>query len=108
MPSDGYIAVKKQLKKLQKETDKMIELLKTFNYRDSRNSETTIDYYHQNFSDEFIDKYLREIQECEIRSLCKTKPQFDFTYLENDIILSTIEGGSIDEIVQTALIKYKI
>lgn len=43
----------------------------------------------------------------EINALCKNKPEFDFTYLENDIILATIDGESVDEIVKNALIKYK-
>lgn len=37
----------------------------------------------------------------------KNKPEFDFTYLENDIILATIDGESVDEIVKNALTKYR-
>ena len=60
-----------------------------------------------NLVDKYIDNYLKRIEEFEINKLCKNKPKFDFTYLENDIILATIEGESIDEIVKNALTKYR-
>ena len=50
---------------------------------------------------------LKQIERFEIDQLCENKPKFDFTYLENDIILATIDGESVDEIVKNALTKYR-
>lgn len=106
MPSDNYIALKKQLKKLQKETDKALELINK-HYNNSDNRIVRIGYEHDGYTDKYIDNYLKRIEEFEINKLCKNKPKFDFTYLENDIILATIEGESIDEMVKNALTKYR-
>lgn len=107
MPSDNYIALKKQLKKLQKETDKTLELINE-HYNDNLDQRIVrIDYEHDGYTDKYIDNYLKRIEEFEINKLCKNKPKFDFTYLENDIILATIEGESIDEMVKNALTKYR-
>lgn len=106
MPSDNYVALKKQLKKLQKETDKALEIINK-HYNNSDNRIVRISYEHDGYTDKYIDNYLKQIEEFEINKLCKNKPKFDFTYLENDIILATIEGESIDEIVKNALTKYR-
>ena len=106
MPSDNYVALKKQLKKLQKETDKALEIINK-HYNNSDNRIVRIGYEHDGYTDKYIDNYLKRIEEFEINKLCKNKPKFDFTYLENDIILATIEGESIDEIVKNALTKYR-
>lgn len=106
MPSDNYVALKKQLKKLQKETDKALEIINK-HYNNSDNRIVRIGYNHDSYTDKYIDNYLKRIEEFEINELCKNKPKFDFTYLENDIILATIEGESIDEIVKNALTKYR-
>ena len=106
MPSDNYIALKKQLKKLQKETDKALEIINK-HYNNSDNRIVRIGYNHDSYTDKYIDEYLKQIEEFEINKLCKNKPKFDFTYLENDIILATIEGESIDEMVKNALTKYR-
>lgn len=106
MPSDNYVALKKQLKKLQKETDKALEIINK-HYNNSDNRIVRISYEHDGYTDKYIDNYLKRIEEFEINKLCKNKPKFDFTYLENDIILATIEGESIDEIVKNALTKYR-
>lgn len=107
MPSDNYIALKKQLKKLQKETDKALELINE-HYNDNLDQRIVrIGYEHDGYTDKYIDNYLKRIEEFEINKLCKNKPKFDFTYLENDIILATIEGESIDEIVKNTLTKYR-
>lgn len=107
-PSDGYLEVLKQFRKLQKETDKMIELINKYNYQDTPSPATSINYEHQSFSDQFIDRYMNRIKNLEIQRLSKDQPKFNFTYLENDIILSTINSNSIDEIIQSALKKYKV
>ena len=106
MPSDNYIALKKQLKKLQKETDKALELINK-HYNNSDNRIVRIGYNHDSYTDKYIDECLKQIERFEIDQLCENKPKFDFTYLENDIILATIEGESIDEIVKNALTKYR-
>lgn len=106
MPSDNYIALKKQLKKLQKETDKALEIINK-HYNNSDNRIVRIGYNHDSYTDKYIDEYLKQIERFEINQLCENKPKFDFTYLENDIILATIEGESIDEIVKNALTKYR-
>lgn len=106
MPSDNYIALKKQLKKLQKETDKALEIINK-HYNNSDNRIVRIGYNHDSYTDKYIDECLKQIERFEINKLCKNKPKFDFTYLENDIILATIEGESIDEIVKNALTKYR-
>lgn len=106
MPSDNYIALKKQLKKLQKETDKALELINK-HYNNSDNCIVRIGYDHDSYTDKYIDEYLKRIEGFEIDQLCKNKPKFDFTYLENDIILATIDGESVDEIVKNALTKYR-
>ena len=105
MPSDNYIALKKQLKKLQKETDKALELINK-HYNNSDNCIVRIGYDHDSYTDKYIDEYLKRIEGFEIDQLCENKPKFDFTYLENDIILATIDGESVDEIVKNALTKY--
>lgn len=106
MPSDNYVALKKQLKKLQKETDKALEIINK-HYNNSDNRIVRISYEHDGYTDKYIDNYLKRIEEFEINKLCKNKPKFDFTYLENDIILATIDGESVDEIVKNALTKYR-
>ena len=103
MPSDNYIALKKQLKKLQKETDKALELINE-HYNDNLDQRIVrIGYEHDGYTDKYIDNYFLKIFEF----LLYYKPKFDFTYLENDIILATIEGESIDEMVKNALTKYR-
>ena len=106
MPSDNYVALKKQLKKLQKETDKALEIINK-HYNNSDNRIVRIGYNHDSYTDKYIDEYLKQIERFEIDQLCENKPKFDFTYLENDIILATIDGESVDEIVQNALTKYR-
>lgn len=106
MPSDNYVALKKQLKKLQKETDKALEIINK-HYNNSDNRIVRIGYDHDSYTDKYIDEYLKRIERFEIDQLCENKPKFDFTYLENDIILATIDGESVDEIVKNALTKYR-
>lgn len=106
MPSDNYIALKKQLKKLQKETDKALEIINK-HYNNSDNRIVRIGYNHDSYTDKYIDECLKQIEKFEIDQLCENKPKFDFTYLENDIILATIDGESVDEIVKNALTKYR-
>lgn len=106
MPSDNYVALKKQLKKLQKETDKALEIVNK-HYNNSDNRIVRIGYDHDKYTDKYIDEYLKRIERFEIDQLCKNKLEFDFTYLENDIILATIDGESVDEIIKNALIKYR-
>ena len=106
MLSDNYVALKKQLKKLQKETDKALEIINK-HYNNSDNRIVRISYDHDSYTDKYIDEYLKRIERFEIDQLCKNKPEFDFTYLENDIILATIDGESVDEIVKNALTKYR-
>ena len=97
MPSDNYVALKKQLKKLQKETDKALEIINK-HYNNSDNRIVRIGYNHDSYTDKYIDECLKQIERFEIDQLCENKPKFDFTYLENDIILATIDGESVDEI----------
>lgn len=106
MPSDNYVTLKKQLKKLQKETDKALEIINK-HYNNSDNRIVRIGYDHDSYTDKYIDEYLKRIERFEINQLCENKPKFDFTYLENDIILATIDGESVDEIVKNALTKYR-
>lgn len=106
MPSDNYVALKKQLKKLQKETDKALEIINK-HYNNSDNRIVRISYNHDSYTDKYIDECLKQIERFEIDELCENKPKFDFTYLENDIILATIDGESVDEIVKNALTKYR-
>lgn len=106
MSSDNYVALKKQLKKLQKETDKALEIINK-HYNNSDNRIVRIGYNHDSYTDKYIDECLKQIERFEIDQLCKNKPKFDFTYLENDIILATIDGESVDEIVKNALTKYR-
>lgn len=106
MPSDNYVALKKQLKKLQKETDKALEIINK-HYNNSDNRIVRIGYNHDSHTDKYIDECLKQIERFEIDQLCENKPKFDFTYLENDIILATIDGESVDEIVKNALTKYR-
>jgi len=106
MPSDNYVALKKQLKKLQKETDKALEIINK-HYNNSDNRIIRIGYNHDSYTDKYIDECLKQIERFEIDQLCENKPKFDFTYLENDIILATIDGESVDEIVKNALTKYR-
>lgn len=106
IPSDNYVALKKQLKKLQKETDKALEIINK-HYNNSDNRIVRIGYNHDSYTDKYIDEYLKQIERFEIDQLCENKPKFDFTYLENDIILATIDGESVDEIVKNALTKYR-
>lgn len=106
MPSNNYVALKKQLKKLQKETDKALEIINK-HYNNSDNRIVRIGYNHDSYTDKYIDEYLKQIERFEIDQLCENKPKFDFTYLENDIILATIDGESVDEIVKNALTKYR-
>ena len=106
MPSDNYVALKKQLKKLQKETDKALEIINK-HYNNSDNRIVRIGYNHDSYTDKYIDECLKQIERFELDQLCKNKPKFDFTYLENDIILATIDGESVDEIVKNALTKYR-
>lgn len=106
MPSDNYVTLKKQLKKLQKETDKALEIINK-HYNNSDNRIVRIGYDHDSYTDKYIDEYLKRIERFEIDQLCENKPKFDFTYLENDIILATIDGESVDEIVKNALTKYR-
>lgn len=106
MPSDNYVALKKQLKKLQKETDKALEIINK-HYNNSDNRIVRIGYNRDSYTDKYIDEYLKQIERFEIDQLCENKPKFDFTYLENDIILATIDGESVDEIVKNALTKYR-
>ena len=106
MPSDNYVALKKQLKKLQKETDKALEIINK-HYNNSDNRIVRIGYNHDSYTDKYIDECLKQIERFEIDQLCENKPKFDFTYLENDIILATIDGESVDEIVRNALTKYR-
>lgn len=106
MPSDNYVTLKKQLKKLQKETDKALEIINK-HYNNSDNCIVRIGYDHDSYTDKYIDEYLKRIERFEIDQLCENKPKFDFTYLENDIILATIDGESVDEIVKNALTKYR-
>lgn len=106
MPSDNYVALKKQLKKLQKETDKALEIINK-HYNNSDNRIVRIGYNHDSYTDKYIDECLKQIKRFEIDQLCENKPKFDFTYLENDIILATIDGESVDEIVKNALTKYR-
>lgn len=106
MPSDNYVALKKQLKKLQKETDKALEIINK-HYNNSDNRIVRIGYNHDSYTDKYIDERLKQIERFEIDQLCENKPKFDFTYLENDIILATIDGESVDEIVKNALTKYR-
>ena len=106
MPSNNYVTLKKQLKKLQKETDKALEIINK-HYNNSDNRIVRIGYNHDSYTDKYIDEYLKQIERFEINQLCENKPKFDFTYLENDIILATIEGESIDEMVKNALTKYR-
>ena len=96
----------KQLKKLQKETDKALEIINK-HYNNSDNRIVRIGYNHDSYTDKYIDECLKQIERFEIDQLCKNKPKFDFTYLENDIILATIDGESVDEIVKNALTKYR-
>lgn len=81
MPSDNYVALKKQLKKLQKETDKALEIINK-HYNNSDNRIVQISYNHDSYTDKYIDEYLKRIERFEIDQLCKNKPEFDFTYLE--------------------------
>ena len=104
--SDNYVALKKQLKKLQKETDKALEIINK-HYNNSDNRIVRIGYNHDSYTDKYIDECLKQIERFEIDQLCENKPKFDFTYLENDIILATIDGESVDEIVKNALTKYR-
>lgn len=106
MPSDNYVALKKQLKKLQKETDKALEIINK-HYNNSDNRIVRIGCNHDSYTDKYIDECLKQIERFEIDELCENKPKFDFTYLENDIILATIDGESVDEIVKNALTKYR-
>ena len=106
MPSDNYVALKKQLKKLQKETDKALEIINK-HYNNSDNRIVRIGYNHDSYTDKYIDECLKQIERFEIDQLCENKPKFDFTYLENHIILATIDGESVDEIVKNALTKYR-
>lgn len=106
IPSDNYVALKKQLKKLQKETDKALEIINK-HYNNSDNRIVRISYNHDSYTDKYIDERLKQIERFEIDQLCENKPKFDFTYLENDIILATIDGESVDEIVKNALTKYR-
>lgn len=106
IPSDNYVALKKQLKKLQKETDKALEIINK-HYNNSNNRIVRIGYNHDSYTDKYIDECLKQIERFEIDQLCENKPKFDFTYLENDIILATIDGESVDEIVKNALTKYR-
>lgn len=106
MPSDNYVTLKKQLKKLQKETNKALEIINK-HYNNSDNRIVRIGYNHDSYTDKYIDEYLKQIERFEIDQLCENKPKFDFTYLENDIILATIDGESVDEIVKNALTKYR-
>ena len=106
MPSDNYVALKKQLKKLQIETDKALEIINK-HYNNSDNRIVRIGYNHDSYTDKYIDECLKQIERFEIDQLCENKPKFDFTYLENDIILATIDGESVDEIVKSALTKYR-
>lgn len=106
MPSDNYVALKKQLKKLQKETDKALEIINK-HYNNSDNRIVRIGYNHDSYTDKYIDECLKQIERFEIDQLYENKPKFDFTYLENDIILATIDGESVDEIVKNALTKYR-
>lgn len=106
IPSDNYVALKKQLKKLQKETDKALEIINK-HYNNSDNRIVRIGYNHDSYTDKYIDECLKQIERFEIDQLCENKPKFDFTYLENDIILATIDGESVDEIVKNALTKYR-
>lgn len=106
MPSNNYVTLKKQLKKLQKETDKALEIINK-HYNNSDNRIVRIGYDHDSYTDKYIDEYLKRIERFEIDQLCENKPKFDFTYLENDIILATIDGESVDEIVKNALTKYR-
>ena len=106
MPSDNYVALKKQLKKLQKETDKALEIINK-HYNNSDNRIVRIGYNHDSYTDKYIDECLKQIERFEIDQLCENKPKSDFTYLENDIILATIDGESVDEIVKNALTKYR-
>ena len=106
MPSDNYVALKKQLKKLQKETDKALEIINK-HYNNSDNRIVRIGYNHDSYTDKYIDECLKQIERFEIDQLCENKPKFDFAYLENDIILATIDGESVDEIVKNALTKYR-
>lgn len=106
MPSDNYVALKKQLKKLQKETDKALEIINK-HYNNSDNRIVRIGYNHDSYTDKYIDECLKQIERFEIDQLCENKPKFDFTHLENDIILATIDGESVDEIVKNALTKYR-
>lgn len=106
MPSDNYVALKKQLKKLQKETDKALEIINK-HYNNSDNRIVRIGYNHDSYTDKYIDECLKQIERFEIDQLCENKPKFDFTYLENDIILATVDGESVDEIVKNALTKYR-
>lgn len=106
IPSDNYVALKKQLKKLQKETDKALEIINK-HYNNSDNRIVRIGYNRNRYTDKYIDECLKQIERFEIDQLCENKPKFDFTYLENDIILATIDGESVDEIVKNALTKYR-
>lgn len=106
MPSDNYVALKKQLKKLQKETDKALEIINK-HYNNSDNRIVRIGYNHDSYTDKYIDECLKQIERFEIDQLCENKPKFDFTYLENDIILAIIDGELVDEIVKNALTKYR-
>jgi hypothetical protein len=106
IPSDNYVALKKQLKKLQKETDKALEIINK-HYNNSDNRIVRIGYNHDSYTDKYINECLKQIERFEIDQLCENKPKFDFTYLENDIILATIDGESVDEIVKNALTKYR-
>ncbi len=70
MPSDNYVALKKQLKKLQKETDKALEIINK-HYNNSDNRIVRIGYNHDSYTDKYIDKYLKQIERFEIDQLCE-------------------------------------
>lgn len=53
MPSDNYVTLKKQLKKLQKETDKALEIINK-HYNNSDNRIVRIGYDHDSYTDKSL------------------------------------------------------
>lgn len=100
IPSEKVIEFKRQLKKAVKEINKLFDL------RFGEDSSEKLSYYHSRYTEADIKRFIKDFEEEEIQEAFRSVPRYDFSNLENDLILNELDGVCVDDIVTTALTKY--
>lgn len=101
-PSEKVIEFKKQLEKTAREVNKLFDL------RFGVGSSEKLNYCCSRYTEADIKRFIKDFEEEEIEEAFRSIPRYNFSNLENDLILNELDGVCVDDVVTTALTKYLV